>query len=71
MAVGLPCGHVNGFGNTSNCDISLSTSSLVKAIFALTAALHATVAINFSSFSCLAVLATVFILAPCIRLLVC
>ena len=61
IAVGLPCGHVNGFGNSNSLSIKFSTSALSKTIFAFTAALHATVAINFSSFSCFAVLATVFI----------
>ena len=61
IAVGLPCGQVNGLGNCNNLSIKLSTSSFVNTICAFTAALHATVAINFSSFSCFAVLATVFI----------
>ena len=50
--VGLPCGQVNGFGSLSNSASKLSTSSFVSAIFAFTAALHAIVAMNFSSISC-------------------
>ena len=52
---------MNGLGNFNSLSIRLSTSSFVNAILALTAALHAIVAINFSSISCFAVLATVFI----------
>ena len=61
IAVGLPCGHVNGFGSCNSLSNSSITSSFDKAICALTAALQATVAINFSSISCFAVLATVLI----------
>ncbi len=52
---------MNGFGSSSNWSRRLVTSSSVSAIFAFTAALQAIVAINLSSISCFAVLATVFI----------
>ena len=61
MSVCITCGQVNGFGSLNSLSIKLSTSSFVNAMLAFTAALHATVAINFSSISCFAVLATVFI----------